>query len=79
MFPCSFPNTTTVLNNNNDSDSDTLKRLQNPLYDEMPVVADREGEEPGPTYEIIPLMANVNKRGMKEAAGRIPTDQFTFA
>ena len=67
----------TVINNNsnNDSDSDTLKRLQNPLYDEMPVVTVREGEELGPTYEIIPLTANVNKRGTKqsrEAAGRIP-------
>ena len=60
-------------------DSDTLKRLQNPLYEEAPVRehletgvelqtpgAGEKTEETGPTYEIIPLPSVVNKKLSKE-------------
>ena len=62
---CSFPNRVDEINSN--SDSDTLRRLQNPLYDETPATrqGEGEGEGPGPTYEIVPMMTNINNRQPK--------------
>ena len=60
-IPCRFPNTLDEINTNNGSD--TMKRLQNPIYDEMSAVV--EGEGPGPTYEIIPMISNSSNRRSK--------------
>ena len=81
---CSFPNTpgTVTINNN----TDTLRRLQNPVYEEtalnglLPSEVDPQtghgdnSEETGPTYEIIPLPAIVNKKASKEN-GNIPREK----
>ena len=73
----SFPNTpgTVTINNN----TDTLRRVQNPLYEEttinggLPSLSEGEimtgrgeNEETGPTYEIIPLPAPVVKKASKK-------------
>ena len=71
-----------TINNN----TDTLRRLQNPLYEDTvlnglppPEVDLQTGhgdnsEETGPTYEIIPLPAIVNKKASKEN-GNIPQEK----
>ena len=63
-----------TINNN----TDTLRRLQNPLYEEttsnglLPLsevelqTGQGESEETGPTYEIIPLAAPINKKALKK-------------
>ena len=56
--------------------SETLRRVQNPVYEETPAgratppreTQEREreeGEEEGPTYEIIPLAVMVNGKKKK--------------
>ena len=59
------------------NDMDTLRRLQNPLYEETTTngllslteaeqqTGQGESEETGPTYEIIPLPAPVVKKASK--------------
>ena len=66
-FPHSYHNIPGRVNVNNESD--TLRRLPNPLYEQTGTVAEpqthhgeREGQETGPTYEIIPLPSIVDKR-----------------
>ena len=76
-FIYSFPNTpgTVTINNN----TDTLRRVQNPLYEETNInggilslseaeieTGRGENEETGPTYEIIPLPAPVIKKVSKK-------------
>ena len=63
-----------TINNN----TDTLRRLQNPLYEETTTngllpqsegelqTGQGESEETGPTYEIIPLPVPVNKKACKK-------------
>ena len=72
-----FPNTLDQTNINNDSD--TLKRLQNPVYDEMPATRE-EGEGPGPTYEIIPMTSHSSdgRRKPNGATSTMPTGQLSI-
>ncbi len=64
-----------TLNNN----TDTLRRVQNPIYEETTInggllslsegaleTVQGENEEVGPTYEIIPLPAPVTKKASKK-------------
>jgi hypothetical protein len=64
-----------TLNNN----TDTLRRVQNPLYEETTIndgplslsegeleTGQGENEEAGPTYEIIPLPAPIIKKASKK-------------
>lgn len=75
------------------SNMDTLRRLQNPLYEETTTEfngmlpqsegelqrGQGESEETGPTYEIIPLPAPVIKKASKKNGGTHLEKEDTIA
>ena len=84
-FPHSYHNTTGRVNVN--TESDTLRRLPNPLYEQTGTVAeqqthheDGEGQETGPTYEIIPLSSIADKRVKENGhiTGELSTKQLAL-